>query len=51
LDKRPFGTQNDVYAGGYEWLHHSVAPKHAVKESFRVTIGGRDCGRPYSVRR
>ena len=28
LDKRPFGTQNDVYASGYEWLHHSMAPKH-----------------------
>jgi glutamate synthase domain-containing protein 2 len=49
LDKRPFGTQNDVYAGGYEWLHHSIAPKHAAKEPFRVTIGGPDCGRPYSA--
>jgi hypothetical protein len=26
MAKRPFGTQNDVYAGGYEWLHHSIAP-------------------------
>ena len=30
LDKRPFGTQNDVYASGYEWLHHSMAPKLPV---------------------
>ncbi len=22
LDKRPFGTQNDVYASGFEWLDH-----------------------------
>src|SRR5271155_6109890 len=36
LDKRPFGTQNDVYASGYEWLQHSIAPKHAVREQFRV---------------
>src|SRR5207344_1425225 len=27
LDKRPFGTQEDVYRQGYEWMHHSVAPK------------------------
>jgi len=49
LDKRPFGTQNDVYASGYEWLHHSIAPKAAVKEAFRVRIGGPDCARPYSA--
>ena len=24
LDKRPFGTQYDVYAEGYEWLRHSM---------------------------
>jgi glutamate synthase domain-containing protein 2 len=47
LDKRPFGTQNDVYASGYEWLHHSIAPKPVVKEPFRIAIGGPDCGKPY----
>ena len=32
LDKRPFGTQEDVYREGYEWMHHSVAPKpHAAR--------------------
>jgi glutamate synthase domain-containing protein 2 len=49
LDKRPFGTQNDVYASGYEWLHHSIAPKPVAKESFRITIGGHDCSKPYSA--
>src|SRR5271155_2786092 len=49
LDKRPFGTQNDVYASGYEWLHHSIAPKHPAKEQFRVQIGGPDCAKPYSA--
>src|SRR6202051_5160044 len=44
LDKRPFGTQNDVYASGFEWLDHSMAPKPVSKEPFRVAIGGRDCG-------
>jgi len=47
LDKRPFGTQHDVYASGYEWLHHSMAPKLAVKEPFRIAIGGPDCSKPY----
>jgi glutamate synthase domain-containing protein 2 len=49
LDKRPFGTQNDVYASGYEWLHHSIAPKLVVKEPFRIVIGGPDCSKPYSA--
>jgi len=30
LDKRPFGTQYDVYASLYEWMHHSIAPKPAA---------------------
>src|ERR1700690_4007777 len=49
LDKRPFGTQEDVYREGYEWMHHSVAPKPRADEKFRVTIGGPDCTRPYSA--
>jgi glutamate synthase domain-containing protein 2 len=49
LDKRPFGTQNDVYASGFEWLHHSIAPKIVVKEPFRIAIGGPDCAKPYSA--
>ncbi|HSZ67399.1 MAG TPA: FMN-binding glutamate synthase family protein [Xanthobacteraceae bacterium] len=49
LDKRPFGTQNDVYASGFEWLAHSIAPKVVVKEPFRITVGGPDCTKPYSA--
>src|SRR5579883_1472778 len=49
LDKRPFGTQEDVYRDGYEWMHHSVAPKAHADEKFRITIGGPDCTRPYSA--
>src|SRR3989442_1419814 len=26
LDKRPFGTELDVYATQYEWINHSLAP-------------------------
>ena len=49
LDKRPFGTQEDVYREGYEWMHHSVAPKALSGAEFRVTIGGPDCAKPYSA--
>src|SRR3979411_3161094 len=49
LDKRPFGTQEDVYRDGYEWMHHSVAPKVRSGEQFRVTIGGPECTKPYSA--
>ena len=48
LDKRPFGTQEDVYKEGYEWMHHSVAPKTSRAEKFRITVGGPDCTKPYS---
>ncbi|MDE2243903.1 MAG: FMN-binding glutamate synthase family protein, partial [Bradyrhizobium sp.] len=49
LDKRPFGTQIDIYREGYEWMHHSVAPKPHATEKFRITIGGPDCKKPYSA--
>src|SRR5437868_3399976 len=49
LDKRPFGTQEDVYREGYEWMHHSMAPKPHAEERFRITIGGPDCTKPYSA--
>ncbi len=49
LDKRPFGTQEEVYQEGYEWMHHSVAPKPVASEQFRLTIGGPQCTRPYSA--
>src|SRR5262245_9558606 len=49
LDVRPFGTQYDVYSIGYEWMHHSVAPRPVVKEPFRIMIGERECKQPYSA--
>ena len=49
LDKRPFGTQYDVYTDGFEWLQHSMAAKHPPAALPRVMIGGPDCTRPYSA--
>ncbi|MDX2155178.1 MAG: FMN-binding glutamate synthase family protein [Hyphomicrobiaceae bacterium] len=49
LDKRPFGTQHDVYQTQFEWMHHSIAPRPVASEPFRITIGGPDCSQPYSA--
>jgi glutamate synthase domain-containing protein 2 len=49
LDKRPFGTQYDVYSDGYEWLRHSIAASPVSADPFRVDIGGPDCAKPYSA--
>ncbi len=49
LDKRPFGTQYDVYCDSFEWLQHSIVPEEPAKEPFRVVIGGPDTTKPYSA--
>ncbi|HWH83068.1 MAG TPA: FMN-binding glutamate synthase family protein [Burkholderiaceae bacterium] len=47
-DKRPFGTQMDVGAVGYEWINHSLQPTTLPTHDFRITIGaGR--AQPYSA--
>ena len=47
-DKRPFGTQLDVQADGYEWINHSVAPTKISSHDFRITIG-ESTAQPYSA--
>ncbi len=47
-DKRPFGTQLDVHAEGYEWINHSLAPTTLPSHDFRITVGP-DCAQPYSM--
>jgi glutamate synthase domain-containing protein 2 len=60
-DKRPFGTQKDVGAPGYEWINHSLHPTAIASHDFRILVGGtpqgsdRDgrrghsCTQPYSA--
>ena len=50
LETIPFGTQLDVYAEGYEWMCHSIAPKafEKLNHNPRVTFGNKDCKQPYS---
>lgn len=50
-DTRPFGTELDVYAEGYEWINHSIAAIE-YKEldlDLRVQVGGPQCTQPYSA--
>jgi len=49
LDTLPFGTQNDVYRVGYEWMNHSLAPRSPAPEPPRIRIGGPDCTQPYDA--
>lgn len=49
-DTIPFGTQYNVYAEGYEWMCHSIAPKafDTLNHNPRVVMGNKDCKQPYS---
>ena len=47
-DKRPFGTQLDVQAQGYEWINHSMTPTQIASHDFRVTIGA-SAAQPYEA--
>lgn len=49
LDKRPFGTEFDVYESNYEWISHSLAPTKVASHDFRTLIGGPDCKKPYNA--
>jgi glutamate synthase domain-containing protein 2 len=48
--ERAFGTQLDVYGSGYEFIAHSARPAPPADPStFRITVGGDQCSRPYSA--
>ena len=47
--EQPFGTQLDVYASGYEWFSHSLAPKPQHDDQFRVPLDGQGVEKPYDM--
>ncbi|MGE0036404.1 MAG: FMN-binding glutamate synthase family protein [Xanthobacteraceae bacterium] len=49
LDKRPFGTQQDIYRDNFEWINHSIVPQHIENSDFRVMVGGPACRAPYAM--
>ncbi|MBS0589676.1 MAG: FMN-binding glutamate synthase family protein [Proteobacteria bacterium] len=48
-DKRPFGSELNLYATRYEWINHSLAPAKIDSHDFRIVIGGAQCAQPYSA--
>ena len=50
IDQRPFGTLQDVYRRGYEFIGHSVRPVPVPDPaSFRVVIGNDQCAQLYAA--
>lgn len=51
LETNPFGTEENVYEVGYEWISHSIAAKdvHKLDNDPRVEVGGGDCLKPYKA--
>ncbi|NHZ73068.1 MAG: FMN-binding glutamate synthase family protein [Nitrospirae bacterium] len=50
-DKKPFGTELDVYQDGYGWMAHSMVPRPVCDDplrEFRVEVGAPGTTRPYS---
>ncbi|MFT7004554.1 MAG: glutamate synthase domain-containing protein 2 [Sulfurimonas sp.] len=49
LSNIPFGTKQDVYKPGYEWIGHSLKAKKAkeLEQNPKVLIGGEACTQPY----
>lgn len=50
-DTLPFGTQRDITDQGYEFSHHSLAPKNPHPDATVILIGGAQCTRPYRASR
>lgn len=48
-DTIPFGTQQDVYRDGYEFVPHSMRPTSLDHQKFRIMVGGKDCKLPYDA--
>ncbi len=48
-DKRPFGTQLDLYEPHYEWINHSIAPTEIDSHDFRIQVGRANCAKPYAA--
>jgi glutamate synthase domain-containing protein 2 len=50
-DHRPFGTLENIYENGYEWLNFSnaVAKSSGAKSGLHVLIGETQCAQPYAI--
>jgi len=48
-DKRGFGSIQDLYANGAEWMTHSMRPTQINPADLRVTVGAGRCSQPYDI--
>lgn len=49
-DTQAFGSIENEYREGYQWINHSMAPvHHPSNDSLRITVGGSACSQPYSL--
>lgn len=46
-DTVPFGTRHDMYAPGFECVHHTLFPSQVNARRLRIWIGGPQCRQPY----
>lgn len=47
----PFGTIENVYEPGYEWINHSIVARWPQKQEMRVRVGSSQCTQPYLASR
>jgi glutamate synthase domain-containing protein 2 len=50
-DTLAYGTERNILENGYEWITHSMSPKHVSEVEDRIDIGGKDCMQKYSASR
>ena len=50
-DTIPFGTERDILGNGYEWVLHSLSPRHVDDVVAHIQVGGPDCKKPYLASR
>lgn len=44
-----FGTEEDIYSEGYEFINQSLYPADVLHEEPKVIIGGASCKQPYTA--
>ena len=45
----PFGTENNLYGEGYEFIVQSLYPANVPHDAPRIIVGGEECTQPYST--
>lgn len=49
LQSHPFGTEENIYEDGHEWVPHSQFPSKTTDQNPRIKFGNEQCTKPYSA--